>query len=79
VIGFRLPADTDAEALGQEAGAPVHLTGNQATIESEHPQRVLYRLLRWAESQGIELEELTVSRPSLEDVFLSLTGGNAGG
>jgi ABC-2 type transport system ATP-binding protein len=78
VIAFRLPEGADAERIGQEAGAPVHRTGNQATIESEHPQRVLYRLLRWAESQGMELEELSVSRPSLEDVFLSLTAGSPG-
>jgi ABC-2 type transport system ATP-binding protein len=79
VIGFRLPEGADAEAIGQEAGAPVQVTGNQGTIESEHPQRVLYRLLRWAEAQGTELEDLSVSRPSLEDVFLSLTKEGDGG
>jgi ABC-2 type transport system ATP-binding protein len=75
VVRFRLPEGADAEAMGGEAGAPVEIAGNQATIETEHPQRVLYRLLRWAESRGVELEDLTVSRPSLEEVFLQLTGG----
>jgi hypothetical protein len=65
----------DAQAVGGEAGAPVEVVGNQATIDTEHPQRVLYRLLRWAEANGVELEDLTVSRPSLEEVFLTLTGG----
>jgi ABC-2 type transport system ATP-binding protein len=78
VIAFKLPEGADAEAIGREAGAPVQVAGNQATIESEHPQRVLYRLLRWAEAQGAELEDLSVSRPSLEDVFLSLTKEDGG-
>jgi ABC-2 type transport system ATP-binding protein len=77
VVRFRLPEGADAEAVGGEAGAPVEVAGNQATIETEHPQRVLYRLLRWAESRGVELEDLTVSRPSLEDVFLELTGATS--
>jgi hypothetical protein len=36
---------------------------------------VLYRLLSWADREGRKLEALEVSRPSLEDVFLQLTGG----
>ena len=30
-------------------------------------------LLRWAEDQGIELPDLEVRKPSLEDVFLEVT------
>lgn len=34
----------------------------------------LYRLLHWAVEEGVPLEGLEVKRPSLEDVYLSLTG-----
>jgi ABC-2 type transport system ATP-binding protein len=34
---------------------------------------VLHALTGWAIGRAIELENLTVRRPSLEDVYLSLT------
>jgi hypothetical protein len=35
---------------------------------------VLYRLLGWAIDRGVELDGFEVTRPSLEDVYLQLTG-----
>ena len=43
------------------------------TIATDSPTLSLHRLTGWAVEQGIELEELSVSRPSLEDVFLKLS------
>jgi ABC-2 type transport system ATP-binding protein len=63
-------ADRIAAAIGRKAG----VSGNLATIASTDPQRDLYRLLSLAESEGIELPDLEVRRPSLEDVFLQVTG-----
>jgi hypothetical protein len=34
----------------------------------------LHQLTGWAMENGVELERLQVSRPSLEDVYLELTG-----
>ena len=51
----------------------VEIAGSEASIQSEDPQEVLYRLLSWAEREGRKLEALEVSRPSLEDVYLELT------
>ena len=56
-------------AIGRDAV----ISGSQATIASTDPQRDLYRLLSWAESEGIALPDLEVRRPSLEDVFLEVT------
>ena len=39
------------------------------------PTTVLYELTRWALDRGEELAGLSVVRPTLEDVYLSLTGG----
>jgi ABC-2 type transport system ATP-binding protein len=42
-------------------------------VDTESPTPVLHRLTSWAVARGIELEGLEVTRPSLEDVYLSLT------
>src|SRR3972149_2278021 len=40
--------------------------------------RALHDLTGWALERGIELEGLHVAQPTLEDVYLELTGGEAG-
>ena len=42
-------------------------------VRSADPTRDLHALTSWALAEGVELEDLTVSRLSLEDVFLRLT------
>ena len=42
------------------------------TILTDTPTESLHRLTSWAVEQGIELEQLSVSRASLEDVFVEL-------
>jgi ABC-2 type transport system ATP-binding protein len=74
VIRFRVPDGVTLEQLRSAAQAPVEIAGSEASIQSEDPQQVLYRLLSWAEREGRKLEALEVQRPSLEDVFLQLTG-----
>ena len=44
-------------------------------IISADPVRDLYRLTGWAIETGVSLDGLEVIRPSLEDVYLSLTAG----
>jgi ABC-2 type transport system ATP-binding protein len=39
----------------------------------------IHRLLHWAVSEGVDLDGLEVTRPSLEDVYLSLTSRPPGG
>ena len=75
VIRFRVPGGVTPDQLRSAAQVPVEVAGGEASIRSEDPQAVLYRLLSWAEREGRRLEALEVSRPSLEDVFLQLTGG----
>jgi ABC-2 type transport system ATP-binding protein len=43
-------------------------------LASEAPQRTLVGLVGLAEARDVELRDLAVRRPSLEDVFLRLTG-----
>jgi hypothetical protein len=42
-------------------------------VDTESPTPLLHRLMSRAVARGIELEGLEVARPSLEDVYLSLT------
>jgi ABC-2 type transport system ATP-binding protein len=77
VISFRLPPGIGADDVKSGAEVDLSATGAVLTITADHPQKELYRLTRWAEEQGVELGELTVQRPTLEDVFLELTGGKA--
>jgi ABC-2 type transport system ATP-binding protein len=44
-----------------------------AEVKTDAPTDVLHRLTGWAVEQGMELEELSVARPTLEDVYLELT------
>jgi ABC-2 type transport system ATP-binding protein len=44
------------------------------TIRTEAPTKTLYEVLRWANEAGLELDELSLSRASLEDVYLRLVG-----
>lgn len=69
VVAFRLTGPVPA-------GIPAPFTGTGPTFEAEveHPTADLHRLTAWATEHRIELENLTVSRPSLEDVYLQLTG-----
>ena len=77
VIGFALNGGLGiGDVRGAVTGA-VSTSGDQVEIQSRRPQRDLYRLLALAEERGIELQDLEVRRPNLEDVFLELTRGPA--
>ncbi len=44
------------------------------TVHSSHPARTLVELVKWIEQNGYDLEDVRLSRPTLEDVFIELTG-----
>jgi ABC-2 type transport system ATP-binding protein len=68
-IRFELPSGVDAAALP----LTVRLDDGTAIIETRTPTRTLNDLTTWAVAQGLELPNLEVARPSLEDVYLELT------
>jgi ABC-2 type transport system ATP-binding protein len=51
--------------------------GQEVVVETREPTRVLNELTAQALAEGHELEGLEVRRPTLEDVYLSLTGDEA--
>ncbi len=44
------------------------------TVSSRHPGRTLVEMVKWIDAQGIELDDVHLKRPTLEDVFIELTG-----
>jgi ABC-2 type transport system ATP-binding protein len=66
---------TPAELTGgtQETEVRYRRDGQEVVIRTSEPTRVLHQLTEEAIAEGRELEELTVRRPTLEDVYLLLT------
>ena len=53
--------------------------GNRVLLRAGFPLAVLGPLVHWAEATGVDLADLQVRRPSLEDVYLALTAPIPGG
>jgi hypothetical protein len=50
----------------------VRTEGETVALETAQPTALLYELTRRVRERGIDLEDLTVSRPTLEDIYLRL-------
>jgi ABC-2 type transport system ATP-binding protein len=55
--------------------APEPLAGGLVEIVPENLTLTLHQVTGWAIERGLALDDLQVIRPSLEDVYLELTGG----
>ena len=69
-ISFELPPQLSADDLAVPASAEV--TGSVVNIRTESPTAALAPIIAAAADRAVELDNLTVRRPSLEDVFLRL-------
>ncbi len=48
--------------------------GKSLTVSSAHPARTVVDLVKWIDQQGVGLADIHLKRPTLEDVFIELTG-----
>jgi ABC-2 type transport system ATP-binding protein len=48
--------------------------GNTIIAISTHPAKTVVELVKWIDQQGVELADIHLKRPTLEDVFIELTG-----
>jgi ABC-2 type transport system ATP-binding protein len=46
----------------------------QLTVNSSHPAKTLVDMIKSIDAQGVEIVDVHISRPTLEDVFIELTG-----
>jgi ABC-2 type transport system ATP-binding protein len=74
IVRFRLPER--APALPRSLKKAVSQKDGRIEIEAADPLKVLHELTGWALEKSVTLDELEVSRPTLEDVYLRLTGAD---
>jgi ABC-2 type transport system ATP-binding protein len=72
-IRFTLPDGTGVDELPPELRALVANVDGHVTLATETPLVHVRELADWALGRGIDLPDLDVSRPTLEDVYLQLT------
>ena len=48
--------------------------GRSLSVSSTRAARTLVEIVKWVDAQGIALEDVHLARPTLEDVFIELTG-----
>ena len=79
-IRFSLPPGTSLAQLPEPVRSAVAGSeGDRLLLRASATVPVLGPLIRWAESRGADLDDLDVRKPSLEDVYLTLTDANPGG
>ncbi len=75
VVSFVAPAGIDPAEL-PAAFVPDGDRLRAEIADGAETARVLHRVTGWALDRGVDLVNLTVARPTLEDVYLELTGGS---
>jgi ABC-2 type transport system ATP-binding protein len=71
IVASGTPAELTAAAPASRISYRVN--GEEVVVETEDPIRVLHDLTERAMRNGLRLDALEVHRPTLEDVYLSLT------
>ncbi len=79
VVNQRLRAVCDflfpghCRLCGARLAAGAELRGDVVRLTTRSPARTLHVLTGWALDRGIDLHDLTVRQPTLEDIYLRLT------
>jgi ABC-2 type transport system ATP-binding protein len=74
VVTFTLPPGVSATELPPAAtGAVTSITGEKVEVRVTSPLPLLGALAAWASARNVDLPDLQVFRPTLEDVYLQLT------
>jgi len=74
VIRFRLVGEVDG---GPPMGQVATMDGT-FEVHVDDPTKALHELTSWALDHGTRFERVEVTQPTLEDVYLQLTGGERG-
>jgi ABC-2 type transport system ATP-binding protein len=65
---------TELPAWPESIRSVVSEDRHRITVYSKQPARMLVEMVKWIDGQGLELDDVHLSRPTLEDVFIELTG-----
>jgi ABC-2 type transport system ATP-binding protein len=75
-ITFEMPAGYRVETLPEPLSTRASTTDHgKASLVSDRPLTDIATLAAWALQRGVEVHDLEVRQPSLEDIYLELTGG----
>jgi len=74
VVALGTPRELTSRAVGTEIR--YRRDGREVVVETQEPTKTLHELTGEALAAGVELEGLQVRKPSLEDIYLELTGGD---
>jgi ABC-2 type transport system ATP-binding protein len=72
-VRFRLPAGVTADQLDKVVHEELASSGSEVSFRTEDVQKALFHLTGWAERHHVQLQDIQVQRPTLEDIFLQLT------
>jgi ABC-2 type transport system ATP-binding protein len=73
-VRFAMVDGLDVAELSREARVAFRVDGGVVSAVLASPQSEMLRFLQYVERVGIELDDLEVVRPTLDDVFLDVTG-----
>ncbi len=68
-----MPFDKLPEPLAREKYA-TRDEGRTLSMQSDSPAALIVELVKWIDQQGLRLVDIHMKRPTLEDVFIELTG-----
>ena len=78
MVNVKVVADADRFAsvisTGLEGVVATRVNGNSLTVETRGADRLVPRIVALAETSNIDVLDLAVAKPSLENVFINLTG-----
>lgn len=72
VTKIRFYLDTGSKDLPPDILAEVKSIAEMITIETSNPAKILFSLTDWSINNAVDLKGLTVSKPSLEEIYIDL-------
>jgi ABC-2 type transport system ATP-binding protein len=73
-ISFRMPDGFSLDDLPASCRSGATLVGREVKVTTEDATHPVHELTGWALERGLELDDLELTRPTLEDVYLEIVG-----
>ncbi len=73
-IGCAQPVPGDLPNWAEAEKAVIDDRRTRLSVTSHRPARTVVEMVKWLEANGLELADIRIARPSLEQAFIELTG-----
>ncbi|HEY1463866.1 MAG TPA: ABC transporter ATP-binding protein [Terriglobales bacterium] len=74
VVTCNKPVPKDHPQWPETQNTLLDSSGRTLTVFSRRPAATLVELIKWIDQQGLELVDVSLKQPTLEDVFIEMTG-----